>query len=216
MTLPMSKWKSLTILSIIAGILYSSWPLGPLLNPAVARRGQASELAVPHQPYYWIFMYGDVASSLVIVYICWRLFIQYKNVIDSFRIHLTIFSIVIFCITASAAALFPVQCLSALNVCPAFTNNGITLFHAITSVLAPFTLFVALVTLWFYSRENWLFSLFIICYFTVASATLIVQFTPGSDVLISNIFITFCSIAIALIPWLFHIVYSPTFISDLD
>ncbi|MFE9957235.1 DUF998 domain-containing protein [Micromonospora sp. NPDC005299] len=46
----------------LAGVLYSSWLIGPLLNPAFGLLdGYASELAARDQPYHLVFGLGDLA-----------------------------------------------------------------------------------------------------------------------------------------------------------
>ncbi|WP_161557745.1 DUF998 domain-containing protein [Micromonospora sicca] len=45
----------------LAGVLYSSWLIGPLLNPAFGLLdGYASELAARDQPYHLVFGLGDL------------------------------------------------------------------------------------------------------------------------------------------------------------
>src|SRR5438309_11824533 len=50
----------------IAALLYSSWPLSYILNPAVGRHELASQLEAPHQPYAWLFILLDVFSGVLI------------------------------------------------------------------------------------------------------------------------------------------------------
>ena len=67
----------LEILSIVAGILYSSWPLGHWLNLNVSKNSLASGLEAVGQPYNWVFISGDITSSLLIIIISlwlWRIF----------------------------------------------------------------------------------------------------------------------------------------------
>ncbi|MET8909020.1 DUF998 domain-containing protein [Micromonospora sp. NPDC004551] len=48
----------------LAGVLYSSWLIGPLLNPAFGLLdGYASELAARDQPYHLVFGLGDLVAG---------------------------------------------------------------------------------------------------------------------------------------------------------
>ncbi|MFC4147070.1 DUF998 domain-containing protein [Micromonospora mangrovi] len=50
----------------LTALLYSSWLLGPLLNPAIGLvDGYASELAARDQPYHLVFGLGDLVAGTV-------------------------------------------------------------------------------------------------------------------------------------------------------
>ncbi|RGC70544.1 hypothetical protein C5N14_03595 [Micromonospora sp. MW-13] len=50
----------------LAAVLYASWLLGPLLNPALGPlTGYASELAARDQPYHLVFGLGDLSTGLL-------------------------------------------------------------------------------------------------------------------------------------------------------
>ncbi|MGC5021605.1 DUF998 domain-containing protein [Micromonospora sp. DT47] len=52
----------------LAAVLYCSWLLGPLLNPALGlTHGYASELAARDQPWHLVFGLGDVLTGVVAV-----------------------------------------------------------------------------------------------------------------------------------------------------
>src|ERR1700733_9742605 len=54
-------------LGVIAAVAYSSWPLGYLLNPGVARHAFASQLEAYNQPYSWIFIGLDVLCGATLL-----------------------------------------------------------------------------------------------------------------------------------------------------
>lgn len=58
----------LVMFTLIA-LLYNSWPLGYILNSKTAHYGLASDLDNYGQPYYWLFILGDVlvGASLLAV-----------------------------------------------------------------------------------------------------------------------------------------------------
>lgn len=54
---------------VVAGLLYSSWPLGYWLNPQ-ADHGLASNLEALHQPYNWLFILIDISSGVLTFIAC--------------------------------------------------------------------------------------------------------------------------------------------------
>ena len=54
---------------VLAALLYNSWPLGYYLNSKIAHSGLASDLDGIGQPFYWLFILGDVlvGASLLAV-----------------------------------------------------------------------------------------------------------------------------------------------------
>src|SRR5215469_5111021 len=69
----------LWLLGTIAGILYVSWPLGYWLNPAVSKESLASGLEAVGQPYSWLFVSADIVSSLLIIAVCWMLWLTFRR-----------------------------------------------------------------------------------------------------------------------------------------
>jgi hypothetical protein len=196
-------WKRLTILSIVAGIIYNSWPLGFVLNPTVAHHGLASELAGVNQPYNWVFIYGDVVSSLMMLFIVFNIWSFMMHKTKSKWLWLSLGGMVIFCITASIAALCPLQCISAIERCPTFVHNPITLLHAITSVAAGFSVLAFVTGLWLNKKRDYFLALQFIIVFLIGSWALIVLFTPGTDLVAQYTFISLSSLCMAAYPWSF-------------
>ncbi|MGW4297859.1 DUF998 domain-containing protein [Micromonospora chersina] len=63
----MSRARALPGLALaLAAVLYSSWLIGPLLNPAFSLLdGYASELAARDQPYHLVFGLGDLVAGAI-------------------------------------------------------------------------------------------------------------------------------------------------------
>jgi hypothetical protein len=200
-------WKRLTILSLIAGIVYNSWPLGYALNPAVAHHGLASELAGVNQPYNWVFIYGDVVGSLIMLFVIWKIWLDASHYKETKLVWVTLGGVVLFCISASVAALCPVQCVSAVQQCPSFEHNPITLLHAITSVLAGLGLLVAVTGLWWKKQRDYYLTIQFIVFFLTGSWALIILFIPGKNIFVQNTFIALSSLCIAAFPWGFNRAY---------
>src|SRR6185312_10011235 len=70
--------KRVVILSALAALLYNSWPLGFWLNYSTSVHGLASDLEQVHHPYSWVFIGGDLLSSLIILTICAALLLSFK------------------------------------------------------------------------------------------------------------------------------------------
>jgi hypothetical protein len=192
----------LSLISIAAGIIYNSWPLGLIVNPIIAKHGQASQLAATNQPYNWVFRYGDVVSGLLMVFICFILVVNDRKAIDTYRLKLSLLLIIGFAVFASIAAVVPVQCLSALRECPSFIHNKITLVHAITSVIGPSCLYLSMLMFW-KNGQNRFLNIQLIIFGIAGLITFILQFVPGSDVIVQDIFICICLAAMALYPYNF-------------
>jgi hypothetical protein len=192
--------KQISIISILAGIIYNSWPLGLFVNPVVTKYGQASQLAASHQPYQWVFRYGDVCASLLMALVCYLIWQAYKAEMIKRRYVYSLFLILGFGVFASIAALVPVQCVSALHVCPNFVHNPLTFTHAISSVIGPLCLFLALCFLRTKKTGKFLDVQIGVCFIT-GLITFILQFIPGSDVFIQDVFIAVCSFCLVVYPY---------------
>lgn len=59
-------YLTLYILASIAALLYLAWFIGYIVNPQVATRGIASELAVKGQPYAELFLITDTINLVII------------------------------------------------------------------------------------------------------------------------------------------------------
>jgi hypothetical protein len=205
MSLPHTPWKVLVILSVMAGVLYCSWPLGPLLNPVVARNGLASELAAANQPYSWVFVYGDVVSAALLLIVC-------AGLVGNFRLRgvntkLVVGGILLFCLGTIVAALCRVPCVSALQQCPSFVHNPVTLAHAIGSVGSCFALLGAIVGLWWRRRQSVFLRLQAGVYIVSGAVAFILLFVPGREVVLQDLFITICAVCLAALPWSFRCAY---------
>lgn len=55
---------AILLFGLLAAVFYCSWPLGYLLNPVVTQHQLASELEQTNQPYFWVFVGGDVLTGV--------------------------------------------------------------------------------------------------------------------------------------------------------
>ncbi len=207
---PKISWQKLTLVSAAAGVIYNSWPLGYVLNPVVARKGLASELAGRGQPYAWLFTYGDVVCGLLMLALCWQLW-SYLKPPDKRLAGVTLGGMVVFCAGTIIAALYQVHCIAALQQCPSFTRHFLTFIHGITSVVASLGLFVGLASLLRREPANRLLMALVVIYAGLGSWTLVILLQQGQGVLILNAFITLTGLCLASYPWLFYRALEPLF-----
>lgn len=197
---------SLIALSIAAAILYNSWPLGIFLNPKVSRVSLASGLEAVGQPYNWLFIGGDVLSSLIIILVS-IILINNRTISKSFKsIKLALVFVILFGAGTIIDALEPLRCVQGIQTCPSFTQDHILLTHGIFSIAASIFLFMSLCILWFHQRYNGILIGFLIGYFFFGLVSLIQAIVPGRNGNWSqDYYITMCSLWIAVIPYIVYL-----------
>jgi len=128
-------------LSLVAAFLYSSWPWGLVLDPAVARHSLASQLEAPHHPYSWLFIAMDVATGLVLILIGATQLIRHRtNTINRG----VVMSYVLFGVLVMIAAFTPLVCDPTVQSCGPLVHNYRILIHGIASVSSVMFLLAAL------------------------------------------------------------------------
>jgi hypothetical protein len=194
--------KSEVNLSIIAGLLYCSWPLGYWLNPRVATHSLASGLEATNQPFNWFFIATDIASSLLLVIVALLLWHKYKYSKIRQIVGVTLLCIVMFALNTIADALLPEHCIPNLMQCASFTQDHYLLVHGIFSIAASIFLFVGLCILWCNRPRKPFLRILVAGYIVFGMISLIEAITPGRNGNWSeNYYITLCAIWIAYIPW---------------
>ncbi len=134
------------ILLVLSGVLYNSWPLGYILNNPTAHNGLASDLEQAGQPYYWVFMGGDILTGFVLVaavILSWcKLFLRapHRGLWLSIGIGLLLFGVF-----TAGASLVPAHCeIGKTLTCNSHNSLSIGL-DAVMSAIAALGLFVSLV-----------------------------------------------------------------------
>ncbi len=128
-------------LGALAALVYSSWPLGFILNPVVSRHALASELEAPHQPYDWVFVALDVLTGVLILGVG-LLQIKISNITRDLQIGVACY-IAFGCLVATAA-LMPLHCdPQVIGSCGPLIHNPLVLLHGICSILSVVMLLVA-------------------------------------------------------------------------
>lgn len=193
-------WVRLTVLATVAGILYSSWPLGYILNPAVAHNGLASALEALHQPYNWLFIAGDVISSLLMIVICWLLWRHYQTPKHKIFLAFVLVNVIIFAIGTILDTLLPERCLPGALTCPSWQHDHLLLVHGICSIWASLGLFLALLVTWWRNRTPPLYAL-MIGYTIFGLLSLYEALYPNHGNFSQHYYITLCSVGMAVVPY---------------
>ena len=189
----------LTILAILAALAYSSWPLGYLLNPVVGSNGLASELEAVNQPYNWVFVAGDVLSSLLIAAVAiviWRRKPRHDN-----STFLFMAAIVSFALLTVADTLLPLHCNPSLAACPDYTHDPLLFLHGIFSILASNGLFISVLIVWWHKRSSPIMNGIMVGYLLFGLVSLFNILQPGHGTWSQHFYLTLCSVWIALIPY---------------
>lgn len=205
MSLLKSNLKYLYALSISAALLYDSWPIGRLLNPTVSRKSLASGLEAVGQPYNWLFIGGDIVSSLFVITFSLLILQKLKDKKQYQYINISLICAIIFGLGTIVDALLPLRCIQEIQNCPSFTVDHQLLAHGIFSILASVFLFISMVILWYYKRQSTLLSIFLFGYIVFGVVSLVEAIIPGTNGNWSqDYYITLCSIWIALIPFIIY------------
>ncbi len=193
-------WLRMDILAVLSGVLYSSWPLGPVLNPNVARNALASALEAIGQPYNWVFITGDVASSCLIILICWLIWRRLTALPGRRLLAAILINLVIFAAGTIMDTLLPEHCLPGAPACPDWRHDHLLLAHGVFSILAAICLFVSLALVWWRHRTRLLYAL-IAGYFFFGVFSLVEALTPTAGNWSQHYYITLCGVWLALVPY---------------
>jgi uncharacterized membrane protein YecN with MAPEG domain len=192
--------NTVIVTGFIAAILYSSWPLGYFLNPIIARQDYASELESAHQPYNWLFIGLDILTGLVLVILG---VIQWRRT-NRITFKMSIVGYELFAILVIAAAVAPFNCNSITQNCVALAAQPAFIIHGFSSIFSVVFLFASLVLLCkvLYERhaKKLLYAVggvVVLWGLTGVLALYQLEVHVKSN-LVQYIFITICSVSIAL------------------
>jgi len=193
-------WFRMDVLAILAGVLYASWPLGFILNPNVARNGLASALEGLHQPYNWVFITGDVVSSVLITIVCWLIWRRLQDSPPKRVFKIVLVNIALFAAGTIIDALLPLHCEPTLQRCPNFTHDYLLLLHGLFSILAAICLFISLSLLWWERRHNLLLNNLMAGYLLFSLFSLLAVIKPSLGNWSQHYYLTLCGVVLALLP----------------
>lgn len=208
---------NLTSLMVVAGTLYSSWPLGYIFNP-VGNRGLASNLQALYQPYNWLFIGLDIVSGLIVCAVCYSLlnFVN-NNTLGKTRnvLRASVLGTGVFGFLTALDAVLPLNCLEGSAQCISPLNNPYFVTHGIVSIgsIGGLTLSIFAIWLLLFWREKAVMrlahippALFMIIWFSFGVLTLILLLHNKSSDLAQHFFIGFCSLWLVVFPYFVHLV----------
>ena len=197
-------WLLPTILTVIAGIIYCSWPLGIWLNPAVGSRGLASELEALHQPYNWLFITLDILSGLLVC-VAVGLMWHWHNKRSYRWLFAVLVNFALFGIFTAIDAILPLRCTPSTDVCQGIAGNPLLIAHGFFSVSASVCLFVSVAVIWWLRRKrggSTMMALLIAGWTLFGILSLIFALDPsGPGYWSQHYYITLCSIWTAILPY---------------
>ncbi len=194
-------WPILGILAVLSGIMYSSWPLGYWLNPAVSQAGLASALEGIGQPYNWLFIVADIISSLLIVIVCWLIWRKVRGTHDKVLIDIALFNVVLFAAGTIIDAALPLRCDPSIMHCPSFTHDHLLLVHGLFSIQAGICLFISLVILWWHHRRTVLLNSLLVGYLLFSLFSVLALFYTSLGNWSQHYYLTLCGVWLVLLPF---------------
>jgi len=184
-------------LAIAAAVFYNSWPLAYWLNPVSAHKS-ASQLEGLHQPYNWLFVTTDVLSAGLILLVCGAVWWGCRH--SSWLAGVLLWAS-LFAAGTIVAALVPVHCSTARQLCPSFTATWYLLVHAIASVCAGAGLSLSLLLVWWHRRRDHLLNALLLGSVTSGVITIYQMLAPDRGGAGEKVYLTICSLWLALLPY---------------
>ena len=206
-----------TALMVVAGLLYSSWPLGYWLNPQ-ADQGLASNLQALHQPYNWVFILMDITSGVLTCIACRELLaicVRSSSHRTSLGLRVAILGAGTFALFTAIDAIMPLDCLEGSPHCLAPLHNPYFVIHGLFSIGSIGGLTVSIIAIWLllFVREATVNSLahltpamFLLVWLGFGILTLNLILHNQTSGLAQHLFIGFCSLWLMSLPYFVRLV----------
>ena len=211
-------WLRLTAVMLLAGVSYSSWPLGYWLNPS-GNRGLASNLEAMHQPYNWVFISMDIVSGALICLATWRLLLavrRHQSRPDGAWLEMAIIGLGVFGLLTALDAILPLNCVDTVQRCLPPLEDPYFVIHGIASIGSIGGLTFSLFAIWWLLARDprvlqairWLLHSLLTIWFCFGVGTAVLVFRDRSSNLSQHVFILFCSMWVALVPYfVWHVLH---------
>ena len=206
-----------TALMVVAGFLYSSWPLGYWLNPQ-SDHGLASNLEALHQPYNWLFIMIDISSG-VLTFIACRGLLEIGMGSSSHRTSLglwvAIWGAAIFGLFTAIDAVMPLDCVEGSPRCMTPLHNPYFVIHGVFSIGSVGGLTVSIVAIWLLlfvseaavnSLAHLTPAMFLLIWLGFGILTLYLILHNQTSGLAQHLFIGFCSLWLITLPYFVRLV----------
>jgi|GEM_PF-406366 len=206
-----------TQLMVLAGLFYSSWPLGYWLNPQ-ADGGLASDLEASHQPYSWIFIAMDITCGILVGIVSCKLLIIIRsrsNRKNLLGLWFAVLGVGAFGLFTAVDALLPLNCIQGSPNCKVSLNNSYFVIHGIFSIGSITGLTISIVAIWLLLllREDAVMSLahltpamFLVVWLGFGALTLYLVMHNRSSALSQHFFIGFCCLWLIALPYFVRLV----------
>jgi len=206
-----------TLLMVLAGFFYSSWPLGYWLNPQ-ADHGLASNLEALHQPFNWVFILMDIASGLLVAIVCLNLHATSKsgfNPKTQTGLRIAILGAASFGIFTAIDAILPLDCIEGSPQCVVTLSDSYFVIHGIFSIGSIAGLTISIVAVWLLllfseARTGALVHLtpamFLVVWLGFGILTLYLVLHNQSSALSQHLFIGFCCLWLVALPYFVRLV----------
>lgn len=186
-----------------AAVLYSSWPLGYLLNPSVGKHDLASQLEALHQPYAWVFISMDILTG-VAVGVAGAL--QLRGHAKRDWLPWCTLNYVLFGFFNAVAAISPLNCNPEANACGPVFRDPILILHVAASILSLVFLGLGIISsaVVLYREHmgrlgGWLFGGIAAAWTISGIGTVIEFFMHITGNTLQYYFITVCSLSVVLV-----------------
>lgn len=196
------KWKSLTVVTVLSGIIYNSWPVGYWLNPYIARHDLASELEALHEPFRWLFVAGDVVSSILLIFAAVVLLISVRRLSRSNLMVVALANAIAFAVGTIFDALVPLQCDPSVQRCMPYLHDPNLLIHGLFSILASVCLFVTMTIFWWLDKRSRLMRGIVVGYILFGVFSIVSIILPGQDSWAQHYSLLLDGVCIAIIPFI--------------
>ena len=145
---------------MLAAVFYNSWPLGYVLSSYTAHNGLMSDLEQAGQPYYWLFILGDVLTGICVVAASIVIWAKLRPDAHGKAWAACSIGLLLFGLFTIAATMVPAHCsVSAAMACGTGSNHGLGL-DALFSVIAALGLLASLASAYLlgkrYGLSRWL------------------------------------------------------------
>lgn len=204
-------WLRLSAIMLLAGILYSSWPLGYFLNPR-ADRGLASNLEALHQPYNWLFILLDILSGALVCGATWwllRFIRRHERLKNSFWLQTAVVGMGMFGFLTALDAMLPLNCVDSVQRCLPPLEDPYFVIHGIASILSITGLTLSIFAIWWLLARDprivvalrWVLHIMLFVWLSFGVGTAVLVMRDRSSGLSQHVFILFCSLWVILVPY---------------
>ena len=214
---------------VLAGFLYSSWPLGYWLNP-LADHGLASNLEALHQPYNWLFILMDITSGVLICIACRKLLaggVRSSSSRTSLGVWVAVLGTATFGLFTAVDAVMPLDCLEGSRECMAPLHNPYFVIHGVFSIGSIGGLTVSIIAIWLLlfvseaavnSLAHLTPAMFLLVWLGFGILTLNLILHNQTSGLAQHLFIGFCSLWLMALPYFVRLItrMQPTTVLESD